>query len=177
VTEQIARATKNIRKYFNEDIDVARADINVFNKIYPSIRVKNIKDFGKISELQACLKSEGFEFAKSRTIETTGLINIQKHFYLEEISDDIYQDLEQEDSSYLQIPVNINWEQFRAITMKIKNSMDSSKFDVALGLFYRRLGVIDVIRVYDKEPSLEKLKDIRNRYINEIKKLLLDTFN
>ena len=175
-TEQIARVTNNIRKYFGEDIDVARAEITVYNKTFPCIRIKDCKDFTRISELQSCFKSEGIDFAKSKMIETTGLINIQKHFYLEEISDGIYRDLEEVNSSYLRIPVNLNWEQFRAITMKIKNSQDISNFDAALALFYRRQGVVDVVRIYNKEPKPKELIDIRARYHNEIKKLLLDSF-
>lgn len=175
-TEQIERMAKNIRKYFDEFIDVARAEINVYNKTYTSIRIKDCKDLKRITELQSCFKSEGVDFDKSRAVDTTGLINIQKHFYIEETSEGIYRDLEDANSFYVQIPVRLNWEQFRAITLKIKNAQETSNFDAALGLFYRRNGVVDVVRIYDKEPSPEKLNDIRARYLNEIKKLLLDSF-
>ncbi|NJO90679.1 MAG: hypothetical protein HC831_18240 [Chloroflexia bacterium] len=175
-TEEIARATRNIRKYLGKDIDVARADLNIFNKTYPAIRVKDVEDFKAIVELQNCYKSEGFEFAKQQSVETTGLINIQKHFYLQDEGDGIYTDLEDEDYAYFEIPSRLNFEQFRAITLKVKNSMEVRKFDVALGLFYRRLGVIDIVRVYDKNMKLDNLKSIKERYDNEVKKLLLDSF-
>jgi len=175
-TEEIARATQNIRKYYGDDLDVARADISIFNKTYPGIRVKDCKDLASIAELQNCYKSEGFEFVKSRVVKSIGLINIQKHFYLDEEEEGIYRDLEDANYAYVQIPVNLNWEQFRAITMKIKYAMEESKFDGALGLFYRRLGVVDVVRVYGKNLTLDKLKSIKERYHNEIKKLLLDSF-
>lgn len=175
-TEDIARATQNIRKYLGKDINIARADISIFNKTYPAIRARNIADFKSIAELQSCYKSEGFEFAKSMTVETTGLINIQKHFYVKDEGDGIYSDLDDENYAYFQIPSRLNFEQFRAITMKIKNSMEASNFDVALGLFYRRLGVVDVVRVYDKSMKMDNLKNIKERYHHEIKKLLLDNF-
>ncbi len=175
-TEDIARATKNIRKYLGRDIDVARADLNIFNKTYPAIRVKDIHDFKAIAELQNCYKSEGFEFVKQQSVETIGLINIQKHFYLQEEGGGIYLDLEDKDYAYFEIPSKLNFEQFRAITMKIKNSLEVSKFDVALGLFYRRLGVVDVVRVYDKDMKLDNLKSIKERYDSELKKFLLDSF-
>lgn len=175
-TEHIFRVTHNIRKYYDEDLDVARADINILNKKFPTIRIKDCKDFTMISELQSCYKSEGIEFVKSQKVETIGLVNIQKHFFVEEVEEGIYNDLDDENYFYLQIPVNLNWEQFRAITMRIKNSMEQSKFDVALGLFYRRQGIVDVVRVYNKEAKLEELRDIRDRYHDKIKKILLDNF-
>jgi len=175
-TEHIARTTQNIRKYLGREIDVARADISIFNKTYPSIRVANNTNLEGILELQNCFKSEGFEFEKAKKVESFGLINIQKHFYLEEEGDGIYRDLENKNYAYFQIPAKLNWEQFRAITMKIKHALESSKFDVALGLFYRLLGVVDVVRVYDKELKVDKLKNVKERYHNEIKKLLLDSF-
>lgn len=175
-TEQIARATQNIRNYLGRDVDVARADINIFNKTYPSIRVMDCADINDILELQNCYKSEGFIFEKAKSVETAGLINIQKHFYLSDEGNGIYKDLENENYSYFQIPAKLNWEQFRAITMKIRHAMENSKFDVALGLFYRRLGVVDVVRVYNKDLKIDELKNIKERYHNEIKKLLLDSF-
>ena len=175
-TEDIARATQNIRKYHGQDLDIARADLSIFNKTYPAIRVKDVGDLEKIAELQNCYKSEGFEFAKTQSVETKGLINIQKHFYLEDKGDGIYLDLEDENYAYVQIPSKLNFEEFRAITLKIKNSMEASKFDVALGIFYRRLGVVDVVRVYGKNMKIDNLKNIKERYHHEIKKLLLDSF-
>jgi hypothetical protein len=175
-TENIVRASQNIRKYLGKDVDIARADISIFNKTYPAIRVKDVVDFKSITELQNCFKSEGFAFAKSMSVATTGLINIQKHFYLKDEGDGIYLDLEDENYAYFQLPSKLNFEQFRAITMKTKNSMEGSNFDVALGLFYRRLGIVDVVRVYDKSVKTDNLKKIKERYHHEIKKLLLDSF-
>jgi hypothetical protein len=134
-TEDILRATKNIRKYLGRDIDVARADLNIFNKTYPAIRVKDVHDFKAIAELQNCYKSEGFEFVKQQSVETVGLINIQKHFYLQDEGDGIYLDLEDKDYSYFEIPFKLNFEQFRAITMKVKNTLEVNKFDAALVCF------------------------------------------
>lgn len=176
-TEQIERITNNIRKYFEQKIDVARAEINIFNNTFSSIRIKDCKDLTQITELQSCFKSEGVEFAKSRSIDSKGLIKIQKHFHLEETSEGVYKDLNDSDTFYLQIPAKLNWEQFRAITLKIKNSQEVSNFDAALGLFYRQIGVVDVVRIYDKGPTDEKLNNIRTRYLNEVKKLVLNNFS
>jgi len=175
-SEHLARVTKNIRKYFKDEIDIARAELTVYNTLLYSIRIKGIKDFTKISELQSCFKSEGIEFAKSKNVEAECLIKIQKQFILEEKSEGIFQDLEEPSLSYIQVPINLTWQQFKVITSKIKHAMDSGNFDAALGLFYKKQGLTDFVRIYDKEGNIQKMKDLHNRYSNEIKKLLLDNF-
>ncbi|OQY00698.1 MAG: hypothetical protein B6I20_08375 [Bacteroidetes bacterium 4572_117] len=128
-TEKIARITQNIRKYFKEDIDIARAEISIYNKKIPCIRLKNCMDISKVAELQSCYKGEDIKFAKQKKIDTVALIKIQKYMAIEEIGEGIYKDLEEENTSYLQIPMELNWPQFKSITHKIKNNMDNSNFD------------------------------------------------
>ncbi len=174
-TEHIARVTKNIRKYFKEEVDIARAEINIFNNKYPSIRVKNCQDFSKIAELQSCYKGEGIKFAKKTKVDTLGLIRIQKHFNMEEVATGIFKDLEETNTSYLQIPVELKWPQFKSITIKIKNNMDDSNFDAALGLFYRKGGLVDFVRIYAENADTKRLEDIRDRYTKEISRILLNS--
>ncbi|RLD62968.1 MAG: hypothetical protein DRI95_12335 [Bacteroidetes bacterium] len=174
-TDHIARVTKNIKKYFVNNIDIARAEINIFNTKYPCIRVKNCEDFSKIAELQACYNGEGIKFAKKKKVDTVGLIKIQKHFHMEEIGNGIFKDMDEENTSYLQIPVELKWPQFKSITFKIKNNMEDSNFDAALGLFYREGGLIDFVRIYDESATIERLEDIKTRYMNEISRILLNS--
>ncbi|MCF6239938.1 MAG: hypothetical protein L3J74_01180 [Bacteroidales bacterium] len=173
-TEHIARVTQNIRKYFKDDIDVARAEITIYNTKYPCIRVKNCEDFSKIAELQECYKGEGIKFAKKKKLDSVGLIKIQKHFTIEEITEGIYQDTEEEKTHYLQVPVYLTWAQFKSITYKIKNNMDDSNFDAAQGLFYRRGSIVDVVRIYAADIDTNKLEDIRSRYLKEISRNILN---
>lgn len=173
-TENIARITQNIRKYFKEDIDVARAEINVFNTKLPGIRIKHCKDLSKIAELQSCYKGEDIKFAKKKKVDTIGLIKIQKYLMLEEIGEGIYKDLEEESTHYLQIPLELKWPQFKSITFKIKNNMDDSNFDAAQGMFYRKGRIVDFVRIYDKSASKERLEDIKNRYLKEISRSVLN---
>ena len=174
-TDHIARVTKNIKKYFGNNIDIARAEINIFNTKYPCIRVKNCKDFSKLAELQTCYNGEGIKFAKKKKVDTLGLIKIQKHFQMDEIANGIFKDLDEENTSYVQIPVELKWPQFKNITFKIKNNMEDSNFDAALGLFYRKGGLIDFVRIYDESATIDRLEDIKTRYMNEISRILLNS--
>lgn len=175
-TEELVRAAQKIRKYYHKTLDVAKADLNIYNKTIPAIRLRDCKSYENILEIQQCFLSEGIEFAKSKHVETTGLIHVQKPFYIEQIEDGIYKDLDEGNYSYFEIKVHLNWEQFRAITMKIKNSIEDAQYDVALGFLFRRSGIVDIVRVYRENWNIEFMKDLQRRYTNEIRKLLLDEF-
>ncbi len=170
-SEKILRATQNINKYLGKNIDAAKAIVNIYNKNYPSIRIKDCLNISEIKEIQLGFKSEGFKFAKPKKINQSGLIKIQKTFFLEEIEKGIYKDLDDSDYSYVEIPVQLGWEEFRAVTTRIKNSIEDIMFDAALGTLYRHKGVIDVVRIYNKDKNFETMAMLKEKFYNEIKRL------
>ncbi len=169
--EKIFRAMQNINKYLDKNIDAAKAVVNIYNKDYPAIRIKNCSNIAEIKDVQLGLKSEGIKFAKKQKVKLTGLIKIHKPFYIEEVQKGIYQDLNDTDYSYVEIPTRIGWEEFRTITGRVKNASSEISFDAALGAIYRYKGVKDVVRVYTKEKNNENLVMLKTKFYDEIKRL------
>ena len=81
--------------------------------------------------------------------------------------------MEEEHTTYLQVPIFMTWPQFKSITYKIKNNMGDSNFDAAQGLFYRRGNIVDLVRIY-ADIDINKLEDIRSRYLKEISRSILN---
>jgi hypothetical protein len=80
--------------------------------------------------------------------------------------------LDDTNASYFSIPKEISWQEFFDITLKIKRNLTEKDFDVALGGIFRRLGLVDIVRVYTaKNVSVETLKMLQEKYITEIKKI------
>jgi len=102
-------------------------------------------------------------------MDEKGIIVIHKNFYVQEMEEGIYSDLE-EVKSYLELPVNLSWETFKEFTHDIKNNLTNNNFDAAQGIFFRKKGIVDVIRVYDCQPGYERFKMIREMYLERIKK-------
>jgi hypothetical protein len=176
-TEQIYRTTTLAQKYFGHEFNVARTEIHLFNSVYQSLRIKGCKDYSRAIELQTWFKGEGIRFAKSKKIESTGLIKLQKTFKIKEIADGIFHDLNNPNIHYLQMPSYIGWDYFKPLTARIKNTMKRCNFDAAQALFYRNQGVVDLVRIFDKDATMDKLLDIKERYLEEVKKFLLDKYN
>jgi len=175
-TEFISRIKRNISEYFKTDVNISKAYINAFNKSLPAIRLRSCKNIDNIPELISILKNEGIKFAKKQELNTETLIKVQRSFIFEEISEGIYKDLDKENTFYLSVPHNLKWHQFKEITFNIKNNIENNNFDAAQGYFYRKSGIEDVVRIFDTETKEENLAQIKEKYLNEIKKVLLNRF-
>lgn len=171
--EKVIRSTTDIKKYFEEPFDAATGKICIHNDIYGCIRIRGLKSFDHIAELQSFFMDSGFKFKKKKHIHTPCLIQLKKSFLLEPLTENVLKDLEDESMYYLQIPRQLKWKRFENISERVKNNLDNANFDAALGSVYYQ-GVKDVVRIYAQEISVERLNTIREKYVEQIEKAFLD---
>lgn len=168
--ELVARATKNVRKYFEHDFNAAASMITIYNDHYFGIRIKDLKSYELIHELQQCFSSEGIEFKRRKEINEIGIINVKKFFDLQEGDDQLMYDNEDANMAYFIINRNLSWKLFAQISKNIKNNWDFKDFDAAFGTIYRNGEIEDIARIYWDKLDLAKLKLIKEKYIKEIAK-------
>ncbi|MCK5169850.1 MAG: hypothetical protein KAQ75_08220 [Bacteroidales bacterium] len=168
--EEIARITKKIKQNFQYDFNASIGHIYFKTSSYTCIRIKYLKSFTFLPELQGLFQEYGIKFAKQKTIDTTGLIVINKHFYVNELEEGLYDDLEEDSKFYIEVPKDLPWDVFKEFTFSIKNNIDNSDFDAAQGVFYRKEGIVEVVRLYICEGETDKIKTIHKLYIDKIKK-------
>lgn len=168
--QQIIRINQKIKEYFNGSYNFAYAKLNVHNDVYYCIRVKDLENFEQIPELQECYKNEGIQFMKKKKIKANVLITLNKHFTLDNIAEGIYIDNEEEGMNYLVMPKELSWKLFEKMTYSIKNNISNPNYDAALGAFYRREKMVDAVRIYTKEINVDRLTEIRDKYLKELLK-------
>lgn len=168
--EEIARITKKIKNQIKHDFNASQGNIYLKGETLPCIRIKYLQSFTFIPELQNLLKEENIKFSKKRIIDSPGIIVINKIFFVRERAEGIYHDLEEESKCYLELPVKLTWDRFKEYTFFIKNNIDNNNFDAAQGAFYRKSGIIDVVRIYDQDKNVERMKTLRKLYLEEIDK-------
>ena len=168
----IIRKTKEVKK--NEklhDFDAASAELKVMNDTLIAIRIR-LEEMEHLNAIIEEYKNVGVEFTKFKQIkETISRIKVRKWIEMEEKAEGICTALDQADSFYIKLPVHLNWNNFETITKKIKNNLDSVHFDAALASLYSKEGLIDFVRVYDREPSDELLATLKDKYEKECKRL------
>ena len=165
----IERISEQINKKYEKGFHAVVGEISVSGEKFPVIRIKNFEKKNIIQELQSHYLNEGFHLSKDRRlIKAKGMIKLKKHFSLKEIKEGIYFDMEVEELGYIRIPFKIDWDNFEAMTHRIKIDVAVGTFDAAIGIFYIGKNAVDVIRVFNPKRSLENLLLIRKHYLREM---------
>ena len=171
--EKIIKLAQQIRMHLQMHCDAVYGEITLDAKTYPCIRVKKLQNLSDIQQLQSFVTTNGFQPFQGSVRGTTGLIKVFKAFKLLELSDSFYRDYFEREKFYIKSSIAIEWEQFSCITEKVKHQLDNQNFDAALGEIYRFDGHEKVIRIFDKDKSLERAQALAQIYTQEIKKELI----
>ncbi|MCB8995037.1 MAG: hypothetical protein H6538_05475 [Bacteroidales bacterium] len=167
--EKILRLTHIIKKYFPHTFDAVPGKICMQNDVLPCIRLRGFTNYELIGELQKCFFSEGIEFAKRKNVSADAVIQLRKHFTIEEIDEEIYRDVDEHSTYYFRIPKQMSWQLFLKVTEVVRHNT-AADFDAAMAAIYTR-DILDVVRIYATGISIETLKELKKRYTQELEKL------
>lgn len=164
--EMVSRATQKVRTIFPWEFSAAFCAIEIGPENLSAIRVRNLSDFEQVPKLQEAYKKVGINFKKSsRNINGKSLITLKKLFQLTQFDDGLYLDREENDHGYFSVPWQLPHEEFRELVRKVKYNWDVMKIDVAQGWYYSDGKVVNLIRIYNPEITLETLDDIKKQFL------------
>ena len=169
--ETFTRVTQKIMADTNKKYHAAIGTITIFNTVYNIIRVRRIEQYTDIKELQASYISSGINFMNKPTNFNydKGITRLNKFFSLKKVEDGFYFDSVEANHGYFTIPQSLAWREFEELTKQVRYNMDMFHFDASIGFIYIKFRAVDIIRVYAENLDLEKLKQIRTKYIERIK--------
>ncbi len=168
--EVVIRAIQEVKLELNFDFDAAPASFSINNNPRNSIRFKNLK-YALIGDVLREFEKKGISFRKARKVQSySTIIKVHKFFLLEQIDKNIYKDVEDNKMNYFSVPALLRWNTFEKITMNCKYNLDDNNFDAALASVFLNKGIIDLVRIYDSNSSIEKLSTIRKKYIEALGK-------
>jgi hypothetical protein len=169
--ERIIRCIQRVKQNLSVKFDAAPGTLNLQNKDVHFIRFKDLpyRSVGDVlDEFQKC----GINFKKSRKVAPfTTIIKVRKFFRLDEIEDGIFADTDDKHMAYLLIPVQLRWGTFKKITTDIRYNVQDPHYDAAQTSIYGEQGLLDFVRMWDKNSSVEKLRYLRKKYLEAIEKL------
>lgn len=170
--DRIVRMTRDLEKAICEEcMDAAMAEITLFNETIPAIRLK-MDNTDLLPKVVDFYKKQGLEFSRTRDIKDyDSIIKVRRWVEMQNLDGNIFKALDQPDSFYIKLPAFIDWEQFEEITLKIKNNMTDTHWDVAQAAAYQKTGILDFLRIYDREADSDRLKQIHDKYLAEILRL------
>ena len=173
--DDFIRLTQKIKRLHPDYcFDAVFGQLTVLNQRSQAIRVK-LDDLDLIPNLARLYQEGGVVFARPREIrEFTTIIKVRKYFEMEVMTEGIYHDLDQPNTYYLEVGVEPDWADFEDIYKNVKNNYDFKSFDAAIGSMYRKLGLVDFIRIYSADIRIEQLKYLQDRFRSELKRVIRD---
>lgn len=166
--EKIFRVADDIKQYTDYKFRASSGSICIGNDSYPFIRIRGLDSYEPIEEIQRYFFDSGIKYQKSKKVDSKALIELKKIFVLEQISEAIYKDQE-DDMHYLDIGRQLTWGRFKSVTRWVKNNLNDSNFDAAIAVVYAN-NVLDLVRIYAQNVNLDRLEEIRLKYIEGIQR-------
>ncbi|PKP37679.1 MAG: hypothetical protein CVT98_05805 [Bacteroidetes bacterium HGW-Bacteroidetes-15] len=168
--EKLMRATVAIQKEVKFPINAITGSITLHNQTCYVIRFLNLQNFSHIALLQEKYMNHGLVFKKKikSFSNQMGIIKLRRFFSLVPVADGVYLEHEQPNFGYFQIPSYISWEDFKKLTTEVKYETELLYFDAASAFYYEICSVVDMVRIYRENLTVDKLKDIRHRYLKLI---------
>jgi hypothetical protein len=168
--ENITRIYQKVSKIVQKKFEAATGEISIYNDKYPCIRIHELENYDYIEEIQNCFKDYGIKYKKYKKIKATGISRIKKFYCIKEFEEGVYLDSNNSKMGYFKVDF-LTWKLFEKITLSIKQNWEKAMFDAAIGTFYRKEEIQDIIRIYRDNISKEILLEIRKKYLDEIKKI------
>jgi hypothetical protein len=169
--ERIIRGIQAVKKVTDLSFDAAPGVVTIQNETNHFVRFKFLQ-YGQSGGVVNEFMKAGLEFRRKRKIAAfETIIRVKKFFRLKEGMDGIFYDMEDKNMFYLNIPAYLRWVTFEKITMNIKYNMEDKNFDAAQTSVYTEEGLMDFVRIYDKDSCQGKLIHIQERYLEAISKL------
>lgn len=165
--EAIIRSAMVLKKSLKIKLDMVSSHITFQNNEVHAIRIKNLSNYVILPQLIQALSDEGFGFLKYRPVnEFSSIIKVKKEVLLEELENGFYKDKTDDETHYFVIEKEIKWYAFEKAIIDIKYNTSDNNFDAALATFYRAGGIVDLVRIYKRNISLDELKMIKAKLCN-----------
>jgi len=170
--ETITRTTLKVREMFDHPIDVVTGRITLLNQTVQMLRVRNLNKYEDIRSIQQHYHDLGIQFKRKtkKFTDASGIIQLEKFFYLGPLGDGLFVDQSQPHHGYFIIPRLIEWKSFKELTKTVKYEKNLLFFDAATAYFYEGAKINDMILIYRENLNIDILRAIRNRYLKLLAK-------
>jgi hypothetical protein len=167
--EKLIRAIQTIKKGEYPRFDATPCSFTFQNSDVEGIRFKYLRD-KDVREVIRLFGEHGIFFKDKKQIAPySSIIRIRKFFKMQEPEQGIYVDIVSENHFYFEIPALLPWDTFEKITLEIKYNTEDSNFDAAMVYVYTETGILDLVRIFSVERDIEKLKLLRQKYLDKLK--------
>jgi hypothetical protein len=166
--QDILLSARNAERDMHEDLNSAVGTIVINEDKYNVIRLKNIPTRILANALDV-FQEHGIKIVSfNKNINDTAIIHTRKFFYLEEIEQGFYMDLDELEKGYVEVPRRFKWAEFEEISENVRSDCRYTDFDGAIGEINKHGLNQNMIRIYSPQLDTDKLLEIGKGYIKHL---------
>lgn len=151
---EMHRAILETYRRIDARVDLDHATLRVNQTTYTAVRLRYLDDVSIVAQVQAVFEELGFAFYKGKAKDEMPCVTkIIKYFDLDDVGQGIWIDRLAKNHAYLQLPVRLELDDFKALVKRVRNNWDGNTFDAGLAVFSSKDEVIEVVRIYSKSVS------------------------
>jgi len=168
--DKVLHITESIKKCMNVEFAVYPGQLKVFNVMHSCMKVQ-VENKEHIADIIKAFENEGVKFIKSKKIKTyETLISTKECLSMIEVEKQVYRDVANNEVHYLEIPYNLEWEDFKEIEVQIKNTFGYKNFETALVSIFKDNRFREFIRIYVKGGcTCESFLVLRDKFSAKMK--------
>lgn len=165
----ILRHASIFRTQFNSDLRIYPGQMTLQNESHACIRI-NTKNINELPLLIEEFKKLGIQFMANKKIaEYESLIYFKKYTEFKKIEKSVYQDKNDNNRFFFEVPVLINFDEFLEGMVQIKNNCNYHLFDSFLSSIYIKNSTQDFIGIYSQHCDKSRFGELEK----EIKMIFL----
>jgi len=163
----IIRAYVKVRAELSFDLDVAKAFVQIGDKVFNVIRIRHLNTYANIGEIQKAFAKNNIKslVSSAHYEKASAHISLSKMFYLKKLTNEIYLDTDEKNHAYFEIPRGLTYNEFSEVSKKVQNNWFDTKFDLAKGSYLSGHRVVDFVRVYSVNQDPDYLEKIRKLFL------------
>lgn len=168
--DKILHLYEKIKKNLNIEFVVYPGQIKVFNVLHSCLKL-TIESNTYIKDVIKEFENEGVIFVKTKKVEPyTSLVNTKECIAISEFDEYVFKDDTSNEIYFLEIPYQLEWEEFKEIEMHIKNTFGYKDFETSLISIFKGNRFREFIRVYVKGGcTCESFQELRTKFSSKIK--------
>jgi len=168
--DKILHIYENIKKCMNIEFAVYPGQLKVFNIMHSCLKVQ-IENKEHIVDIIKAFANEGVKFVKSKDIKPyETLVSTKECISIIDLEPQVYKDVANNEVFYLEIPYNLEWEDFKEIEVQIKNTFGYKDFETSLVSIFKENRFREFIRIYVKGGcTCESFHELRNKFSSKMK--------
>ncbi len=164
--DNVLKAAYKLKSRLHKDIRIFPGQMTFLNKDFQAVRI-NTKTAEEIPLLIDELEKDGIVLMGDRKVAAyTSLIYYKKYLEFVELENGVYQDNDNNNRYFFEIPGFVEFEDFRSKMDKIKNNCNYHLFDSFLASLFIKETAHSFIGIYSEHCDQKRFSDLKNEIGN-----------